>query len=458
MIEHFHWNITSGWFSTEQQELYRTMISSLPSDSHVVEIGCWKGKSTSFMAVEIANSEKSIQFDAVDTWEGSPEHQSDPSVVAGTLLQEFTKNIAPVKKYVNTRIGKSVDVAKTYHDESLDFIFIDGDHSVDAVKADIASWLPKLKPGGWIAGDDFNHWDKSNGVIEAVISTLPNVKINQTLWMYQKPPYFKFGLQYEWDKHLDMMWNRGRDIPKAWIISIKGNSISESKSAAALESCKQVGQPAEIFHGFDGTDKRIIKTPDHLKHQDWIKWLKLSDHGMSITEVSCLMSHMTLWVKSMTDNLPIIVLEHDAIMIKKFTKMMYTNTIEYLGHQYQLEAERYKNSANNAKDKPLEYSYDANRPLIPKHPANWNYTFPLGMHAYAIDPQMARRLFTEVITYGITNPTDTMCDLARFTAVQNEIYAVQNPEWALNSTIDIDPGIIVFAGRKHWLTIPGLSK
>ena len=456
MIEHFHWSITSGWFSTEQQELYRTMISSLPNNSHVVEIGCWKGKSTSFMAVEIANSEKSIQFDAVDTWQGSPEHQSDPSVAAGTLLQEFTKNIAPVKKYVNTRVGKSVDVAKTYHDESLDFIFVDGEHSLEAVKEDISSWLPKLKPGGWIAGDDFIPGEY-DGVIEAVTLLLPNVKINQSLWMYQKPPYFKFGPQYDWDEHLDMMWNRGQDIPKAWIITIKGNTTSESKAATALESCGAVGQSAELFYGFDGTNKKTIVTPAHLIHQDWIKWLKLSDHGMSITEVCCLMSHLALWVKSMTDNLPMVILEHDAIMLKKFPGMMCTNTIEYLGHQYQLEAARYKNIRNKIDQEP-DYSYDNNRPLIPKHPANWNYTFPLGMHAYAIDPQMARRLFTEVITYGITNPTDTMCDLSRFTSVQNDIYAVQNPEWTSNSTIDIDPETAIFASRKNWFIVPGLSR
>lgn len=47
-----------------------------------------------------------------------------------------------------------------------DFVFIDAGHSYEAVKADIAAWLPKVKPGGWFGGHDYhkNH----PGVIRAV--------------------------------------------------------------------------------------------------------------------------------------------------------------------------------------------------------------------------------------------------------------------------------------------------
>jgi predicted O-methyltransferase YrrM len=40
---------------------------------------------------------------------------------------------------------------------SLDFVFIDGDHSYEGTKKDIILWLPKIKPGGWIGGHDYKH-------------------------------------------------------------------------------------------------------------------------------------------------------------------------------------------------------------------------------------------------------------------------------------------------------------
>lgn len=51
-------------------------------------------------------------------------------------------------------------------DRSLDFVFIDADHSYGAVRQDIKDWKPKVKPGGWLGGHDYSR--KFPGVIQAV--------------------------------------------------------------------------------------------------------------------------------------------------------------------------------------------------------------------------------------------------------------------------------------------------
>jgi predicted O-methyltransferase YrrM len=139
-----------GWFDFDV--LYGNIVYHACDNSHFVEVGAWKGKSTSFLAVEIINSGKKIKLDVVDTWEGSSEHRLENN---DELYLEFLKNIEPVRHVVNPIRKKSTEAAKLYEDNSLDFVFIDAAHDYENVKADITSWYPKIKIGGVIAGHDY---------------------------------------------------------------------------------------------------------------------------------------------------------------------------------------------------------------------------------------------------------------------------------------------------------------
>ena len=160
-MEHYNNpNMGENWFSYPQ--LYKEMLDKFPSGSHFVEIGSWKGKSAAFMAVEIHNSGKSIKFDCIDIWEDSPDiaHLIEPGL---TLFETFERNISPVRSLINPIRSDSVKAAANYADGSLDFVFIDGDHSYEGFKRDLQTWLPKMKPNGSIiAGHDYG-WDNEVG-------------------------------------------------------------------------------------------------------------------------------------------------------------------------------------------------------------------------------------------------------------------------------------------------------
>ena len=57
-MEHFYQTIGEDWFS--YPDLYKRIIDTNQSGSHFVEVGSWKGRSSSFMAVEIINSNKNV--------------------------------------------------------------------------------------------------------------------------------------------------------------------------------------------------------------------------------------------------------------------------------------------------------------------------------------------------------------------------------------------------------------
>ena len=50
----------------------------------------------------------------------------------------------------------TTEAAKQVDDNSLDFDFIDADHSCKTVREDITTWTRKLKPNGWLIGHGIN--------------------------------------------------------------------------------------------------------------------------------------------------------------------------------------------------------------------------------------------------------------------------------------------------------------
>jgi hypothetical protein len=168
-MEHFYESLQEKTFFN-YQKVYDRMIREF-DNAKFVEIGVWRGQSVCYAAVEIINKSKNITIDAVDTWEGSPQEfleHKDPHLT-GTLYNIFLNNIEPVKHIINPVRMDSVLASSRYEDKSLDFVFIDGSHIYEAVKADIEAWLPKVKVGGYLGGHDYgNQNEPLNGVKQAV--------------------------------------------------------------------------------------------------------------------------------------------------------------------------------------------------------------------------------------------------------------------------------------------------
>ena len=62
---------------------------------------------------------------------------------------------------------KSEEAAPQIADESLDFVYIDGDHSFDAVMLDLIMWSRKVRKGGLVGGHDYYRFQNA-GVVPAV--------------------------------------------------------------------------------------------------------------------------------------------------------------------------------------------------------------------------------------------------------------------------------------------------
>jgi len=188
-MEHFYQNIGEDWFSYPQ--LYKRIVDNSQDGSHVVEVGSWKGRSAAFMSVEIINSNKKIKFDCVDTWKGSIEHETYDVITEEKLYDVFLSNIEPVKHIINPIRMTSIEASKLYKDNSLDFVFIDASHEYEDVKADILSWLPKVKIGGILAGHDYNTFEGVNRAVDEIFR-INDLEISEYCYIYKKQNMEKF--------------------------------------------------------------------------------------------------------------------------------------------------------------------------------------------------------------------------------------------------------------------------
>ncbi len=77
--------------------------------------------------------------------------------------------------------GRSPEYSKKFEDNFFDFIYIDAQHTYEAVKTDLESWYPKLKKNGLLFGDDYllahDHTESKFGVVEAVNEFCENKNI-----------------------------------------------------------------------------------------------------------------------------------------------------------------------------------------------------------------------------------------------------------------------------------------
>lgn len=171
-----------GWFNMEQE--YLELLEQCPEGGIFVELGCFKGKSTSFIVTEIVNKGKAVKYYTVDSFEGHTDSNDNKEVEAYKGISDIEIDFDRNTKHLDGKFQKikslSHESANLFEDNSVDICFIDAGHSYEAVKKDIESWLPKMKKGGVISGHDYNAWQGVNKAVNELLGT-PD-KIQNDCW------------------------------------------------------------------------------------------------------------------------------------------------------------------------------------------------------------------------------------------------------------------------------------
>lgn len=175
-----------GWLSDGQEKWLFKMARSLPDGASLVEVGSFRGRSTTCLAFGCRGTAKRIF--AVDTFNGNEWDFADRD-----FFGEFSDNLqrCGVFEYVEPVIGISEEVGKTWN-KPIDFLFIDGSHRYEDVVGDFESFFPSVVPGGVVALHDVNdpkgNWPGvSKAWHENVKHQLTNLGYCSTLAFGKKP-------------------------------------------------------------------------------------------------------------------------------------------------------------------------------------------------------------------------------------------------------------------------------
>jgi len=134
----------------------------------------------------------------VDSWSGDADREyresGDPLAVrGGERAEEARREAMSVTARYGHQIVRDdfVRAARHVDDGSLDFVFLDADHSYRGTMRQLIYWEPKVRPGGLVCGHDYVDM-RDYRVVEAVddwavVRDVPIEVLDQTVWAYRKP-------------------------------------------------------------------------------------------------------------------------------------------------------------------------------------------------------------------------------------------------------------------------------
>jgi predicted O-methyltransferase YrrM len=143
------WKMGLAPADTQTTEAERAALARYAGDSRrLVEIGVWHGVTTTILRRAMAAD--AILFAVDPFFPGRLGFSVQKLIAHGEVNRQ---NKGTVRWLETTGVG-AAEVLRTAGEDPIDFIFIDGDHSYEGLKADWEAWRPLIARGGTVALHD----------------------------------------------------------------------------------------------------------------------------------------------------------------------------------------------------------------------------------------------------------------------------------------------------------------
>jgi predicted O-methyltransferase YrrM len=169
----------AGWMSWEELSFLAETASDLKDNSIIYEIGSFCGRSAKAIA---DNAPENCKIYCIDPWDFVIPAHNEIIVIDESAFEQFCINL---NDHIKSK--KVIPIVSKWEDftppAKADFIFIDGNHTYDAVRHDISKALMYIKSDGIIAGHDYTSFD---GVYRSVNEFFSDIHVKDTIWWTKK--------------------------------------------------------------------------------------------------------------------------------------------------------------------------------------------------------------------------------------------------------------------------------
>ena len=130
------------------------------NEAHVetmMEVGVWKGE---YAEKLLEQCQLIREYYMVDPWATLSDWNKPFNVEPKQFDEVYNEALRRTEFAASRRVvlrGRTKEVIAQVPDNSLDFAYIDGDHTLRGITIDLIKLLPKIKDGGFIGGDDFTN-------------------------------------------------------------------------------------------------------------------------------------------------------------------------------------------------------------------------------------------------------------------------------------------------------------
>jgi predicted O-methyltransferase YrrM len=153
-------------------DVHTFVLNQLSDGATIVELGTAYGRGLALLLHIADTLGKRFRIVGVDTFEDNQDNtEGGYSHLSRDDTVSRLNSVTPMYTDYELIEGDSADSANLF--DTVDYVFLDADHSVEGVRRDIAAWWPKVKAGGFMGGHD---WD-FGWVKEAVSEVFPNPQI-----------------------------------------------------------------------------------------------------------------------------------------------------------------------------------------------------------------------------------------------------------------------------------------
>jgi Methyltransferase domain len=130
-------------------------LISLMQVQQMAEVGVWTG---TFAEVMLHACSSIGRYFMIDPWRRLDQWNKPMNIDSYAFEDIYNEALRRTEFAGERRIvlrGTTLEVVGRIRDASLDFVYIDGDHTLRGVTIDLIAWYAKVKPGGYLGGDDF---------------------------------------------------------------------------------------------------------------------------------------------------------------------------------------------------------------------------------------------------------------------------------------------------------------